>query len=58
VLFRSAAKAAAKKKGDDLDGDDLPDDADDALEADDLDDETDDIEVEVEVEDDKGEGDR
>lgn len=55
----AAAKAAAKKKTDDLDGDELPDvDGDEALEADDLDDETDGIEVEVEVEDDKGEGDR
>ncbi|NDH60188.1 MAG: TIGR02300 family protein [Alphaproteobacteria bacterium] len=54
-------KAAAKKKADDagLAGDELPDvEGDDALEADDLADETDDIEVEVEVEDDKGEGDR
>ena len=49
---------AAKKQGDDLDADDLPDaDGDDALAADDLDDDEDDIEVEVEV-DDKGEGDR
>jgi len=31
---------------------------DDALDTDDMDDETDDIEVDVEVEDDKGEGDR
>ena len=54
-------KAAAKKKADDaaLNGDEIPDvEGDDALEADDLADETDDIEVEVEVEDDKGEGDR
>ena len=54
-------KAAAKKKADDaaLSGDEIPDaEGDDALEADDLADETDDIEVEVEVEDDKGEGDR
>jgi uncharacterized protein (TIGR02300 family) len=54
-------KAAAKKKADDaaLAGDELPDvEGDDALEADDLADEADDIEVEVEVEDDKGEGDR
>ena len=54
-------KAAAKKKADDaaLNGDEIPDvEGDDALEADDLADETDAIEVEVEVEDDKGEGDR
>jgi uncharacterized protein (TIGR02300 family) len=54
-------KAAAKKKADDaaLNGDEIPDvEGDDALEADDLADEADDIEVEVEVEDDKGEGDR
>jgi uncharacterized protein (TIGR02300 family) len=54
-------KAAAKKKADDaaLAGDEIPDvEGDDALEADDLADEADDIEVEVEVEDDKGEGDR
>jgi uncharacterized protein (TIGR02300 family) len=54
-------KAAAKKKTDDaaLAGDEIPDvEGDDALEADDLADEADDIEVEVEVEDDKGEGDR
>ena len=57
----AAAKAAAKKKVDDLDADDLPDvDGDEALEADDLDDEADDLEgeVDVDVEDDKGEGDR
>ncbi len=60
----AAAKAAAKKKSDEaaLAGDDLPDvEGDEALEdADDLADEADDIEseVEVEVEDDKGEGDR
>lgn len=60
----AAAKAAAKKKSDEaaLVGDDLPDvEGDEALEdADDLADEADDIEaeVEVEVEDDKGEGDR
>ena len=55
------AKAAAKKKAEDaaLAGDELPDvEGDDALEADDLDDEADDLEGEVEVEDDKGEGDR
>ena len=54
-------KAAAKKKADEaaLNGDEIPDvEGDDALEADDLADEADDIEVEVEVEDDKGEGDR
>lgn len=54
-------KAAAKKKADDaaLNGDEIPDvEGDDALEADDLADEADDLEVEVEVEDDKGEGDR
>ena len=54
-------KAAAKKKADDaaLAGDEIPDvEGDDALEADDRADEADDIEVEVEVEDDKGEGDR
>ena len=53
------AKAAAKKKADDaaLVGDELVDpEGDDALEEDDLADDTDDIEVEVE--DDKGEGDR
>ncbi|MCF8532272.1 MAG: TIGR02300 family protein [Reyranella sp.] len=53
------AKAAAKKKADDaaLAGDELVDpEGDDALEEDDLTDDTDDIEVEVE--DDKGEGDR
>lgn len=60
----AAAKAAAKKKSDEaaLAGDELPDvEGDEALEdADDLADEADDIEseVEVEVEDDKGEGDR
>ena len=55
------AKAAAKKKAEDaaLAGDELPDvEGDDALEADGLDDEADDLEGEVEVEDDKGEGDR
>ena len=41
---------AAKKKVDDLDGDELPDvDGDEALAADDLDDDEDDIEVDVEV---------
>jgi uncharacterized protein (TIGR02300 family) len=58
----AAAKAAAKKKSDEaaLAGDELPDvEGDDALEdTDDLGDETEDLEVEVEVEDDKGEGDR
>ena len=57
----AAAKAAAKKKADEaaLVGDEIPDvEGDDALEADDLADEAEDIEVEVEVEDDKGEGDR
>jgi uncharacterized protein (TIGR02300 family) len=60
----AAAAKASKKKVDEgaLGGDDLPDvEGDEALEdADDLADEADDIEseVEVEVEDDKGEGDR
>jgi uncharacterized protein (TIGR02300 family) len=58
----AAAKAAAKKKVDEaaLVGDEVPDvEGDEALEdADDLADETEDLEVEVEVEDDKGEGDR
>ena len=60
----AAAKAAAKKKVDEaaLGGDDLPEmEGDEALEdADDLADEAEDIEseVEVEVEDDKGESDR
>lgn len=59
----AAAKAAAKKKSDEaaLAGDELPDveGDDEALtEADDLADDTEDLEVEVEVEDDKGEGDR
>ena len=60
----AAAKAAAKKKSDEaaLTGDELPEmEGDEALEdADDLADEAEDIEseVEVEVEDDKGEGDR
>ena len=57
----AAAKLAAKKKSDEaaLAGDEAPDvDGDDALEADDLADDTEDLEVEVEVEDDKGEGDR
>jgi uncharacterized protein (TIGR02300 family) len=59
----AAAKAAAKKKVDEAaSGDELPEmEGDDALEdADDLADEAEDIEseVEVEVEDDKGEGDR
>lgn len=58
----AAAKAAAKKKSDEaaLAGDELPDvEGDEALEeADDLGDDTEDLEVEVEVEDDKGEGDR
>ena len=61
----AAAKAAANKKKVDeaaLSGDELPDvEGDESLEdADDLADEADDIEseVEVEVEDDKGEGDR
>src|SRR6201996_9234398 len=55
----AAAKAAAAKKKLDTEGDDLGDtEADDALaDADDLEDEADDIEVEVEVEDDKGNGD-
>ncbi len=58
----AAAKAAAKKKSDEaaLAGDELPDvEGDEALEeADDLADDAEDLEVEVEVEDDKGEGDR
>ena len=59
----AAAKAAAKKKSDEaaLAGDELPDvEGDEALEeADELADDAEDIEVEgVEVEDDKGEGDR
>jgi uncharacterized protein (TIGR02300 family) len=58
----AAAAKAAKKKVDEaaLVGDDLPDvEGDEALEdADDLADEAEDLEVEVEVEDDKGEGDR
>jgi len=58
----AAAKAAAKKKSDEaaLAGDELPDvEGDEALEeADDLGDDAEDLEVEVEVEDDKGEGDR
>ena len=59
----AAAKAAAKKKSDEaaLAGDELPDveGDDEALaEADDLADDAEDLEVEVEVEDDKGEGDR
>jgi uncharacterized protein (TIGR02300 family) len=55
----AAAKAAAKKKSDEaaLAGDELPE-GDEALEADDLADDAEDLEVEVEVEDDKGEGDR
>ena len=58
----AAAKLAAKKKSDEaaLAGDELPDvEGDEELaEADDLADDAEDIEVEVEVEDDKGEGDR
>jgi uncharacterized protein (TIGR02300 family) len=59
----AAAKPAAKKKSDEaaLAGDELPDvEGDEALEeADELADDAEDIEVEgVEVEDDKGEGDR
>jgi len=57
----AAAKAAAKKKSDEaaLAGDELPEGDDEALEeADDLADDAEDLEVEVEVEDDKGEGDR
>jgi uncharacterized protein (TIGR02300 family) len=58
----AAAKLAAKKKSDEaaLTGDELPDvEGDEAMEeADDLGDDTEDLEVEVEVEDDKGEGDR
>jgi uncharacterized protein (TIGR02300 family) len=59
----AAAKAAAKKKSDEaaLAGDELPDvEGDEALEADDLADEAEDLDVEVgvEVDDDKGEGDR
>lgn len=58
----AAAKAAAKKKADEaaLAGDELPDvEGDEALEdTDDLADETEDLEVDVDVEDDKGEGDR
>jgi uncharacterized protein (TIGR02300 family) len=58
----AAAKvAAAKKKADEaaLAGDEVPDvEGDEALDADDLADEAEDLEVEVEVEDDKGEGDR
>ena len=57
----AAAKAAAKKKVDEaaLVGDEVADVEGEALEdADDLADETEDLEVEVEVEDDKGEGDR
>jgi uncharacterized protein (TIGR02300 family) len=52
-----AAKAAAKKKLDEAAGDEVPDaEGDEALDADELADEAEDIEVEVE--DDKGEGDR
>ena len=58
----AAAKLAAKKKTDEaaLAGDEIPDvEGDEELaEADDLADDAEDIEVEVEVEDDKGEGDR
>jgi uncharacterized protein (TIGR02300 family) len=57
----AAAKAAAKKKSDEaaLAGDELPDaEGEEAMEADDLADDAEDLEVEVEVEDDKGEGDR
>ena len=59
----AAAAKAAKKKSDEaaLAGDELPDveGDDEALaEADDLADDAEDLEVEVEVEDDKGEGDR
>jgi len=59
----AAAKLAAKKKSDEaaLAGDDVPDveGDDEALaDADDLADDAEDLEVEVEVEDDKGEGDR
>ena len=59
----AAAKAAAKKKSDEaaLAGDEVPDveGDDEALaDADDLADDAEDLEVEVEVEDDKGEGDR
>ena len=57
----AAAKAAAKKKVDEaaLVGDEVPDvEGDEALEDADLADETEDLEVEVEIEDDKGEGDR
>ncbi|WP_421996659.1 TIGR02300 family protein [Reyranella sp.] len=58
----AAAAKAAKKKADEaaLVGDELPDvEGDEAIEdTDDLGDETEDIEVEVDVEDDKGENDR
>ena len=58
----AAAKAAAKKKSDEaaLAGDEVPDvEGDEELaDADDLADDAEDLEVEVEVEDDKGEGDR
>ena len=58
----AAAKLAAKKKSDEaaLAGDEVPDvDGDEELaDADDLADDAEDLEVEVEVEDDKGEGDR
>jgi uncharacterized protein (TIGR02300 family) len=57
----AAAKLAAKKKVDEaaLAGEEVPDvEGDEALDADELEDEADDIEVDVEVEDDKGEGDR
>jgi uncharacterized protein (TIGR02300 family) len=57
ALAAAAKAAAAKKKLEDADGDDTADTEADALEdTDDLADDTDDIEVEVE--DDKGEGDR
>ena len=58
----AAAKLAAKKKSDEaaLAGDEVPDvEGDEELaDADDLADDAEDLEVEVEVEDDKGEGDR
>ena len=58
----AAAKLAAKKKSDEaaLAGDEAPDvEGDEELaDADDLADDAEDLEVEVEVEDDKGEGDR
>lgn len=57
----AAKAAAAKKKVDEaaLEGDEAPDvEGDEGLEADDLADETDDIDVEVPIEDDKGENDR